>query len=78
MITAIKFLGVVIKGLLKQSTAELQITSTALQVGISRSALEEAVNKFLIPIWAFVSLMGTAVIDSLVLRTFPERRKIKF
>ncbi len=59
------------KGLLEQSTAELQITSTALQVGVFRSSFGEAVNKFLVPIWAFVSLMGGAAIGYILRRPRP-------
>ena len=44
------------KGLSEQTTSELQITSTALQVEISRGAFREAVNTFLIPLWAFVTI----------------------
>lgn len=59
------------KGLLEQSTAELQITGTALQVGIFRSSFGEAVDKFLIPIWAFVSIIGGAVIGNIFRRPKP-------
>lgn len=63
------------KGLLNMSTAELQITSTALQIEVSRLLYEKITATLLTPMWALGGIIAGSALTFTVDQVFLRRKR---